>query len=631
MVLVHDCRKWLCSKHEDQCIKEEYRCDGGAPDCRDETDEVDGCTTTAQTTTVFECPANRFQCKTVNECIVEAGVCDKEEDCSDGSDEVGCATETTTLTATSMTATDTTTTVTTYTQTYTSTTTTLDYCLTSKLCATRSMFIDAQTDYPLTATVALCRACAHGVSVEAICEVFVTLGCPEKEKEVDQALKAAAAQVTNFRVDLAGAEEEAVKEGLAAAFGSYRSLRASDVVDIELNPVEGSMYAQIVLYLKSTAREQVLEEGPLGFQKGLSFLLEDGTKLHIHNGDVVDVDAIKANGKVVGLEGSGDADDETDVDAGTELTAEQLQALLNKDKADTDENGEALDEGELMAARDAAACARACAADSDIAAIEKCAMGAGTDIAAATACSAELLACNTECELTVEQLQALLNKDNADNDENREALDEGHRELMEALLDAQEMKALLAAQEETAAANKAAEEKQEQDKADREAAREAAASMAGVEEKSGGNLVIVIILVVVLLGAGGGLYYVFNKRRAAAGSGSKGSGDRPAAQYENGMYVPAAGGGGKGGPPPSGGGGRVPVGGGGSGGGGGGGRAPPQQQRRPAQPQQQQGRAVAPPKSKSRPAPVAAAPVRRPAPDSDTESEDEDWDVDEDC
>jgi hypothetical protein len=195
--------------------------------------------------------------------------------------------------------------------------TTLELCLAPEVCATTAQFNDAATEYPLSTTTAQCRACVKGVSVEDICVVFITNGCPDITTTIDPKVLAAATLVSNFRVefDVDNANEEEliiIKEALRIAFGDYRDLRRSDVIDLHLTAVEGSKYAKIVIYLRPDAREQIFEEGPLGFQKGLDVLLADGTKLHVHNGDVVDVDAIKGDGKPINLEGSGDNDAQDD-------------------------------------------------------------------------------------------------------------------------------------------------------------------------------------------------------------------------------------------------------------------------------------------------------------------------------
>lgn len=54
------------------------RCDGH-PDCRDRSDE-ESCTEPPQCTTKLRCPQSQ-------ECLLEEWVCDREQDCKDGSDE----------------------------------------------------------------------------------------------------------------------------------------------------------------------------------------------------------------------------------------------------------------------------------------------------------------------------------------------------------------------------------------------------------------------------------------------------------------------------------------------------------------------------------------------------------------
>lgn len=49
-----------------------------------------GSATRAAQAPVFTCERGYFTCQTSRNCIVNHWVCDKERDCADGSDELGC-------------------------------------------------------------------------------------------------------------------------------------------------------------------------------------------------------------------------------------------------------------------------------------------------------------------------------------------------------------------------------------------------------------------------------------------------------------------------------------------------------------------------------------------------------------
>jgi hypothetical protein len=247
---------FMC-KSGDQCIRKKFLCDGGAPDCDDDSDE-NGCGTTTEATTVFACSGLKtHMCASGDECIIKEAICDGEDDCADGSDEKGCATSSTITTTTTSTTTKTATTKTTTTFTKTSTTTTLDACITSGQCPSAAMFEDAQKDEPFFTTTAECRACQRGQSVEEVCIVFRTLNCPEERKKVDKIAKLMANKVTNFRAKQVGSMSNyQVIDELISAFGGYRALRPADIVDIELQDVAGSEWWKVVLFFETVCRSQ---------------------------------------------------------------------------------------------------------------------------------------------------------------------------------------------------------------------------------------------------------------------------------------------------------------------------------------------------------------------------------------
>jgi hypothetical protein len=86
---------------EEQCIREDWLCDGGKPDCDNGHDEVNCETTKAPTellSVLLSCKNDEQMCDSNDECYKKTYACNGETDCKDKSDEKGCATEPSTVT-----------------------------------------------------------------------------------------------------------------------------------------------------------------------------------------------------------------------------------------------------------------------------------------------------------------------------------------------------------------------------------------------------------------------------------------------------------------------------------------------------------------------------------------------------
>ncbi|KAL0829250.1 hypothetical protein ABMA28_004072 [Loxostege sticticalis] len=98
-----NCLDWMFRCENGNCLPYWWRCDG-VDDCGDHSDEA-GCGMIHETTSVApdhatsksKCGKNQFTCAP-GVCIPLSWVCDRREDCPDGSDEHGCARRTTEIT-----------------------------------------------------------------------------------------------------------------------------------------------------------------------------------------------------------------------------------------------------------------------------------------------------------------------------------------------------------------------------------------------------------------------------------------------------------------------------------------------------------------------------------------------------
>lgn len=70
-----------CARHQPKCIPSTEVCNGNN-DCVDGSDEVN-CTSST-------CPHFKYTCTNKKQCIYKNWVCDGERDCTDGSDEINC-------------------------------------------------------------------------------------------------------------------------------------------------------------------------------------------------------------------------------------------------------------------------------------------------------------------------------------------------------------------------------------------------------------------------------------------------------------------------------------------------------------------------------------------------------------
>ncbi|CAG7730678.1 unnamed protein product [Allacma fusca] len=71
---------WVqCEGTENECVREDWICDGEWIDCSNGWDET-GC----------PCPPGQVQCPNSTVCIYEDWICDQDKDCPGGEDEEGC-------------------------------------------------------------------------------------------------------------------------------------------------------------------------------------------------------------------------------------------------------------------------------------------------------------------------------------------------------------------------------------------------------------------------------------------------------------------------------------------------------------------------------------------------------------
>jgi hypothetical protein len=154
---------------KDECVRQQYWCDGGNPDCDDGSDEKD-CSTVTTTKKPVTCKIGSAACAdpTVGgaACYLEAWACDGQNDCQDGTDEKNCPStkvpvpKSTTATTGTLTSATTTTT-----RTTTKTTTTAPNCVRSKDCLTMDTFDDAANMNPLYSTPARDSPCTNASCV----------------------------------------------------------------------------------------------------------------------------------------------------------------------------------------------------------------------------------------------------------------------------------------------------------------------------------------------------------------------------------------------------------------------------------------------------------------------------------